>query len=237
MSVLCLENIRHRLLAMADPDYRAFHCRLVPTVDPTRVLGVRTPQLRQLARELFGTETAEEFISILPHDYYEEYNLHGYILEQIKDWAILLPAMERFLPYVDNWATCDGVMPRLFTHRPPELMPAVDRWLHSDRVYTVRYGINVLMRCYLKEGFEENYSAAVAAVCRTDSPCGGDYYVRMGVAWYFATALAYHYGACVPWLEEKKLPPWVHNKTIQKAVESRRITPAQKAYLKSLRVK
>ena len=237
-----VEAIRQQLKAMADADYRVFHCRLIPTVEPERVLGVRTPALRQFARRLAGTPAlrqfarrlagtpaAEAFLAALPHRYYDENNLHGFLLESVRDSAALVAELDRFLPHVDNWATCDMVSPPLFRRRPAELLPAVRRWLCSPHPYTVRFGVNALMRHYLTDAFDPAYPAMAARACT------GDYYVRMGVAWYFATALAAQYEAILPWFTAARLPVWVHNKALQKAVESRRLTPEQKGALRVLK--
>lgn len=221
--------ITARLLALQDPGYQAFQSKLIPTLPPQRVIGVRTPILRQLARSLAGSPEAEEFCRALPHTYYEENNLHAFLLEREKDFDAALAGVEAFLPYVDNWATCDSMSPPVFKREKARLLPAIRRWLASDQTYTVRYGIGMLMQHYLDEEFRPEYPALVAAV-RSE-----EYYIQMMIAWYFATALAKQPEAVWPYLAEGRLSPWVHNKTIQKACESRRITPGQKAALRALR--
>jgi len=226
-----MTRIQSRLFAMQDEDYRAFQCRLMPTVDPKRVIGVRTPLLRSLAKELQGTAEADGFLTSLPHVYYEEDNLHGFLIAGIKDLDACIAAVEAFLPYVDNWATCDSLVPKVFKGRLDKLLPHIDRWLESEHTYTLRFGIKMLMDLGLDAGFDPAYPAAVAAVHSQE------YYVNMMRAWYFATALAKQYEAVLPYIEQLRLDKWTHNKAIQKAIESYRISPEQKAYLKSLRSK
>lgn len=185
---------------------------------------VQVPLLRKLAKQLADTPEAEVFLQELPHFYYEENALHAFLLESVRDYGTALAATERFLPYVDNWAVCDCFSPKVFAQHKPELLPAIRRWLGSDQVYTVRYGIGMLMRYYLDDAFRPEYLAWVAAVHSEE------YYVNMMRAWYFATALAKQPAAALPWLTEKRLDVWTHNKTIQKAVESRRIPGAKAGF-------
>ena len=224
-----VDVIRAQLFALQDKEYQIFHSRLMPTLPPETVIGVRVPLLRKLAKQLTDTPEAEVFLQELPHFYYEENALHAFLLEPVRDYGTALAATERFLPYVDNWAVCDSFSPKVFAQHKPELLPAIRRWLGSDQVYTVRYGIGMLMRYYLDDAFRPEYLAWVAAVHSEE------YYVNMMIAWYLATALAKQWDATIPYLEERKLSPWVHRKTIQKAVESYRITDEQKVYLKTLR--
>ena len=226
-----VERIRARLFALQDPAYRDFQSRLMPTVDPATVIGVRMPQLRKLARELTATPDAGAFLSALPHQYYEENTLHGLILSLMSDYAAAVAALDRFLPYVDNWATCDCISPRAFLRHPHLLPRQLHSWMHSAHPYTVRFGIGMLMQLYLDDAFQPNYLDWVAEVHSEE------YYVNMMIAWYFATALAKQPQAALPLLQQNRLPTWVHNKTIQKAVESYRIPPEQKAYLRTLRRK
>ena len=223
-------TIRDRLIALADAPYKTFQSKLMPTVDPDTVLGVRTPLLRKLANELRHTPEAETFLAALPHTYYEENNLHGFLIEHIRDYDACIAALDAFLPYIDNWATCDGTAPKILISRPTELADKALVWMASDHIYTVRYGIGVLMRWFLDDRFEPRFPDAVAAV-RSE-----EYYIRMMQAWYFATALAKQYDTILPYLTEWRLEPWTHNKTIQKAVESFRITDTQKVYLRTLRI-
>ena len=221
--------IQNRLFTLQDTAYGDFQRRLMPAVDREKIIGVRTPDVRKLARELGGTRMAEEFMKTLPHTYYEENNLHGCLIEGIKDYAACMTELERFLPFVDNWATCDMMTPKILKKHLPELLVSVRRWIVSEKTYTVRYGIRMLMAFYLDEAFDPIYPALAASVPLQD------YYVNMMIAWYFATALAKQWDAVIPYLEKKKLDPWVHNKTIQKACESLRITSEQKLYLKTLK--
>ena len=223
--------VRARLYAMQDLPYRDFQCRLVPTVAAEAMIGVRTPELRKFARAFAKTPEAAEFLTSLPHRYYEENNLHGFLIESMKDFGQAVAALDIFLPYVDNWATCDLMRPKVFRKNLPELLIAIRRWLTSEETYTIRFGIEMLMTFYLDEEFQPEYLNWVAGVKSEE------YYVNMMVAWYFATALAKQYGAALPYIQERRLAPWTHNKTIQKAIESYRITDDQKAYLRTLKVK
>ena len=224
-------DIQQELFALQDLSYRDFHAKLMPTVDKARVIGVRTPKLRAFAKEFGKTEEAKEFLKVLPHQYYEENNLHGLLIEQIKDYPTLIRELNRFLPCIDNWATCDLLTVRVVKKHLDTFTEEVERWLASDHTYTIRFGIGMLMRYYLEEHFSLEYPEKVAKI-RSE-----DYYVNMMRAWYFATALAKQYEAIFPFLEEKRLDAWTHNKTIQKAIESYRITQEQKAYLRTLRIK
>lgn len=224
-------DIQQELFALQDLSYRDFHAKLMPTVDKARVIGVRTPKLRVFAKEFGKTEEAKEFLKVLPHQYYEENNLHGLLIEQIKDYPTLIRELNRFLPCIDNWATCDLLTVRVVKKHLDTFTEEVERWLASDHTYTIRFGIGMLMRYYLEEHFSLEYPEKVAKI-RSE-----EYYVNMMRAWYFATALAKQYEAIFPFLEEKRLDAWTHNKTIQKAIESYRITQEQKAYLRTLRIK
>lgn len=223
--------VRKSLLEMQDLGYRDFHAKLIPTMDKEKIIGVRTPMLRKFAGKFAKTPEAEKFLEALPHAYYEEDNLHGFLIETIKDYEKCVKALEKFLPYVDNWATCDSTAPKVFKKHLPELLERIEVWMNSGHTYTIRYGIGMLMRFYLDEAFEQKYPEMVAAVHSEE------YYVNMMIAWYFATALAKQYEAVLPYIEERRLDPWTHNKAIQKAIESYRITPEQKAYLRTLKVK
>ena len=224
-------NIREELFALQDLKYKEFHKRLIPTIDEDTIIGVRRPALRALVKEFSATEEAAEFMKELPHPYYEENNVHAFLIEKIKGYDTCIRELDKFLPYVDNWATCDSMAPKVLKKHLPELMDKIKEWLASDQIYTVRYGIGLLMKFYLDEAFEEKYLQMVADVQSEE------YYINMMIAWYFATALAKHYEKALSYLEEQKLDVWTHNKTIQKAVESHRITPEQKAYLKTLKRK
>ena len=224
-----MTEIQKLLFDRQDLTYRDFQSRLMPTVDPETVIGVRMPALRKLAKELAGTPAAEEFLRQMPHRYYEENNLHGLLLSAMPDYDAVVAALEAFLPHVDNWATCDLLSPKVFRKHPAKLPGQIRRWVADPHPYTVRFGLGMLLSFYLDEAFRPEYLDLAAGVRREE------YYVKMMVAWYFATALAKQYAAALPYVEERRLDCWTHNKTIQKAVESYRITPEQKAYLRSLR--
>lgn len=225
------KQIREQLLALADPQYKEFHRRLIPTVDAGTIIGVRTPALRKFARALAKQPEAEEFLRILPHAYYEENNLHGLLLKSIKDYDRCIQELDRFLPFVNNWATADLPSPDILKTEPGKTLEKAKEWINSSHTYVCRYGIKILMDSYLEEQFTEEIPELAAAVASEE------YYIKMMQAWFFATALAKQYDAVLPYLQEKRLPVWVHNKTIQKARESYRINPKQKEELKSLKVK
>lgn len=221
--------VRNKLLAMQEQKYKKFSASLIPTVDPARVLGVRVPLLRRLAKELRGTEEAERFLLTLPHEYHEENMFHALLLNEIGDAAFCLAEMDRFLPYVDNWAVCDSLRPRCFKDKVA-LLAAIRRWLDDTHPYTVRFGIEMLMLHFLGENFDKEYLWWVAELTSEE------YYVNMMIAWYFATALAVRYEDALPYLQEHRLSPWIHGKTIQKAMESLQIPDERKEYLKALRI-
>ena len=225
------DEIRDELFRLQDVKYRDFQSKLIPTVPPEKVIGVRTPALRAMAKQFAKREDIGAFLEDLPHTYFDENQLHAFILSERKDFAVCLSAVDRFLPYVDNWATCDQLSPKVFRKHRPELLVSVRKWIASGETYTVRFGVGMLMEHFLDEDFDPVYPETVAAI-RSE-----EYYVRMMVAWYFATALAKQYEAALPFLEGRRLDVWTHNKTIQKAVESYRITPEQKAFLRGLKVK
>ena len=228
---MTVKEIEARLFSMKDESYAAFQAKLMPTVDPARIIGVRTPALRSFAKELHKAGDNAAFLAALPHRYYDEYNLHGFLLCENKDYAATVKAVDAFLPYVDNWATCDLLSLKVFKKHRAELKADIDRWMASDRVYTVRFGIEMAMSHFLDEEFDPTFLEKAAAL-RFD-----EYYVKMMVAWYVATALAKQWDATLPLLTAGKLDEWTHNKSIQKAVESYRITDEQKAYLRTLKRK
>lgn len=225
------EKIMSRLLQMQDLKYRDFQCRLLPTIDPNSIIGVRIPNLRKFAKELSKLPEADEFLNSLPHKYYDENNLHGLLIENIKDFDRTIAYLDSFLPYVDNWATCDIISPKHFKKHLPELLEKIHIWTLSEHTYTIRFGIEMLMNFYLDEYFSIEYPKLVARI-KSD-----EYYVKMMIAWYFATALAKQYDAVLPYIEQNRLDSWTHNKAIQKAIESYRITDEQKAYLRTLKIK
>ncbi len=223
------EEILQRLFTLQDMKYRDFQAKLMPTVDKNTIIGVRTPELRKLAKEFAKRGDVGAFLDALPHGYYDENNLHGFILCEEKVFDRVIERLDAFLPYIDNWATCDLLSPKVFKKHRSELLPHIRRWLASGKVYTVRFGIEMLLSHYLDEDFAPEYLDSVA-VLRSE-----EYYINMMIAWYFATALAKQYDAALPILLEQRLAPWTHNKTIQKAIESYRITDEQKAYLRTLK--
>lgn len=219
------------LFPMQDIKYKDFSSKLMPTVSPDTVIGIRTPVLRAFAKEFSKEKEAGIFLSSLPHRYYEENNLHAFILSEIKDFDLALSETEKFLPYIDNWATCDSFMPKIFRKNPDKLMPKIKKWLTSEHTYTVRFAIGLLMKLFLDKDFNEEYPELVSNV-KSD-----EYYVNMMIAWYFATALAKQYDKVIGYIENNALDTWIHNKTIQKSVESHCISPEKKAYLKTLKKK
>ncbi len=226
------KEVIKELFSMQDLEYKNFHSKLIPNIQEETIIGVRTPALRKYAKEFAKNNQAEQFLKCLPHRYYEENNLHGFLLEQIKDFEQCMEEVEKFLPYIDNWATCDMLAPKAFKKNLPELFKKIKVWIKSDKTYTVRFAIGMLMRYFLDEEFDIRYPRMVAKV-RSD-----EYYINMMIAWYFATALAKQYEEILPFIENRQLDDtWTHNKAIQKAVESRRITPEQKTYLKTLKIK
>lgn len=224
------ETIRVRLFEMRDDEYRDFSSRLMPTVEKERILGVRVPLLRAYAKELKGTSQAAVFLASLPHFYYEENNLHAFLIENIRDWDACAQALEAFLPQVDNWATCDMMSPKVLKKDPDRTLALAKRWSASEHVYTVRFALNTLMRFYLDEAFDPSL-LELAAALRSE-----EYYVRMMVAWFFATALAKQWDAALPFITQFRLDAWTHNKAIQKAVESSRISAEHKTILKKCRI-
>lgn len=225
------QEVVKQLFSMQDKEYKAFHAKLIPNIKEENIIGVRTPQLRKYAKEFAKTDKAEIFLNCLPHKYYEENNLHGFVLEQIKDFERCIDEVEKFLPYIDNWATCDSMAPKVFKKNLPELFQKIEIWIESDDTYTVRFAIGMLMRYFLDEEFRMIYPQMVAKV-KSD-----EYYINMMIAWYFATALAKQYERVLPFIENRELEVWTHNKAIQKAIESRRITPEQKEYLRQRKIK
>lgn len=224
------EEIRKALFDNQDTGYRDFHAKLMPTVDKETVIGVRTPVLRALAKEFAKREDVGEFLRELPHKYYEENNMHGMIIEAYKDFDEFSEAIEVFLPYVDNWATCDLLKPKSYKKNRQKLIPYIEKWLQSDQVYTRRFAIGMLLAHFLEEDFDEKYLQRVAAI-RSD-----EYYINMMIAWYFAEALVKQYDTAVKYLQTQTMDRWTHNKAIQKAIESFRITTEQKTYLRTLRI-
>ena len=224
-----MDRIRNHLLEMSEESYKNFQCKLMPTVESEKVLGIRIPKLRAFAKQLVRENAWEDFVSELPHNYFEENNLHAFLIERIKDYGNCIAEINRFLPYVDNWATCDSLDPRCFKKHRVELLDEIKKWVASSHTYTVRFGIKMLMTYFLDDAFEPKYAETVANI-KSD-----EYYINMMISWYFATALAKQWGSVIPYIEQRKLPAWIHAKTIQKSIESYRITPTQKEYLRTLK--
>lgn len=225
------DDIRSKLSGLQDLGYRDFQVNLIPTVDPDSILGIRTPALRALAKEYAKKEDISVFLDDLPHKTFEENQLHSFILCTMKDAEECIKEVDKFLPYVDNWATCDQLSPKIFRKNKKLLLGYVNEWIKSGHTYTKRFAIGMLMEHFLDEDFKPSYLSKVSKI-RSD-----EYYVNMMTAWYFATALAKQYDQALPFIENKKLDIWTHNKSIQKAVESNRITVEQKEYLKTLKRK
>ena len=224
-----MNSLQRKLFKLQDLKYRNFHSKLMPGIDKETIIGIRTPVLRKFAKEFAKTEAAESFLKELPHQYYEENNLHMLLISDIKDYERCLAEVKRFLPYINNWATCDIPRPKCFAKNKAELLPVIKEWIASGDTYTIRYGIGTLMSFYLDEDFKPEYLSRVTAIQSEE------YYVNMMIAWYLATALAKQWDSTIPYLENHLLSDRVHKKTIQKAIESYRITEEQKRYLKKLR--
>ena len=226
-----LNEIRVELFKMQDMDYRDFNSKLIPTVDKESMIGIRTPDLRKYAKQLGKSSDAIEFLQTLPHKYFDENQLHAFTVSEIKDFKSCVDKVNEFLPYIDNWATCDQLSPKVFKKHHKELIAYIKEWLESDKVYTLRFGIGMLMEHFLDEDFDILYPETVSKIR------SGEYYINMMIAWYFATALAKQYESVIPFIENNSLDIWTHNKAIQKAVESLRISDEKKEYLKSLKIK
>ena len=228
MKTDCID-ITAQLFALQDQAYADFQSKLLPTVARETVIGVRTPDLRKMAKQICKTPVAQEFLHSLPHCYFDENQLHAFILSEEKDYDTCIAKLECFLPYVDNWATCDQLAPRCFKKHTQELLLFIRKWMASEHTYTIRFGIGTLMRYYLDDAFHPEYLEWVASV-RSE-----EYYIRMMQAWFFATALAKQWDATLPYIQQHRLDSVTHRMTIQKAVESFRITPEQKELLKTYR--
>ena len=224
-----LTELQKQLFELQDIKYRDFHSKLMPETAKEKIIGIRTSVLRKFARVLAGTPESEDFLQQLPHQFYEENNLHMMLIAQIKDYDKCISETEKFLPYIDNWATCDSPLPKCFDKNKEDILERAKKWIAADTTYVKRYGMGVMMRLFLDEDFKEEYIQLVAGVKSEE------YYVNMMIAWYMATALAKQWDAAIPYIQEHRLSEWVHRKSIQKAVESYRITPEQKDYLKGLR--
>lgn len=225
-----MEKILSLLFSKQDLAYCAFQAPLIPNLDKDLFIGVRLPELKKMAKEIGDKEFVKEFIKELPHHYYDENQLHAFVIANIKDYETCLKEVERFLPYIDNWAVCDTLKPNVFKKNKTKLINRIKEWLSSDHIYTQRFAIGQLMSLYLNEEFKEEYLELVSHI-RSE-----EYYLNMMIAWYFATALAKQYDATIKYMEAKKLSTWVHNKAIQKALESYRVSDEHKEYLRSLKI-
>ena len=223
-------DLHRKLYDLQDLKYRDMQIKIIPTVEPESVIGVRTPELKSIAKDILKDGNYKGFLEELPHRYFEENQLHAFIISGIKDLNECMEDLETFLPYVDNWATCDQMSPKIFRKHKAVLLAHIKKWIESDKTFTVRFGVKMLMEHFLDDDFDPFYPEMVAGL-RSE-----EYYVNMMIAWYFATALAKQYESILPFIEEKRLDDWTHNKAIQKSLESRRITEEQKLYLKSLKV-
>ena len=224
------EEIRNRLFELKDEKYKEFTLKIIPGLETDNVIGVRTPQVAQIAKEIIKSGDYSSFLDDCPHKYYEEMGIHVAIINSMKDYNSVIKEIDRFIPYVDNWATCDGIKPKkAFSKNCDRLIIDVKRWIKSEHIYTKRFGIEMIMNFFLDDNFKREYNDLVASI-RSD-----EYYINMMIAWYFATALAKQYNDTIPFIENRRLDEWTHKKTIQKARESYRITEEQKEYLKSLK--
>lgn len=228
---MIIKEIRDALLNEKDVKYKDFQGSLIPGVDAEYFIGVRTPRLRAMAKEYAKNKDIQEFLDDLPHKYFDENQLHAFIISGMKDYDKCVEELEKFLPYVDNWATCDQMSPGIFKKHKKEILPLTDKWMKSGETYSIRFGIKMLMEHFLDDDFDIKYAKKVSMVKSEE------YYVKMMVAWYMATALAKQYDAVLPIMEDKKMEAWTHNKAIQKAVESFRVTDEHKNYLKTLKIK
>ena len=222
-------SVYERLSKFRNEKYRDFQSKLVPNISKDLILGVKTPEMRKIAKDIKGTQEAEDFLKELPHKYYEENLVHFFLIAMIKDFDECVEAVETFLPYVDCWPVCDQASPNVFKKNHAKILPLIKKWIDSDHVYTSRFGMRMLMNEFLGDDFKPEYLEWVASVK------GEDYYVKMMVAWYFATALAKQYDESVIYIEKRRLDPWTHKKAIQKAIESFRVSDEHKEFLKTLR--
>lgn len=225
-----IDEIRNELFRNQDEKYRDFQAKLLPTLDPQTVIGVRTPILRGFAKTLYKENDFSDFLNELPHEYFDENQLHAFLISEIKDFDYCMDELNKFLPFVDNWATCDQLSPKVFKKHKQELLEQIKIWLISEKTYTLRFAVGMLMQYFLDEDFDLEYPKMLLEI-RSD-----EYYVKMMIAWYFATALAKQYEAILPFLENKSLEKWTHNKAIQKALESYRVSDEQKIYLRTLKI-
>ena len=223
--------IQEKLFELQDLKYKDFHSKLMPTVCKDKIIGVRVPQLRKFAKELNKSNLKTDFLNTLPHQYYEEDNLHAFLIEQINDFDECISALDKFLLFIDNWATCDMMTPKVLGTNRKNLYEKIQEWAKSEHIYTVRFAIVTLMKFFMDEHLDKNHLNLLLSI-KTD-----EYYINMAIAWYLATALSNNWNLVIPYIENNKFNKWVHNKAIQKSVESYRITKEQKEYLKTLKIK
>lgn len=228
---ISMSSIQIDLFKLQDIEYRDFQVKLIPGYSTDCMIGVRTPELRKYSKKMIKENNYISFLDELPHKYFDENQLHGFIISEIKDYDTCINYLNKFLPYIDNWATCDQTSPKVFKKHHKELLNHIKIWIKSKKTYTIRFGIGMLMQHFLDEDFKEEYLELVSSIR------SNEYYVNMMIAWYFATALAKQYEKTIPYIENKKLDVWTHNKAIQKAIESYRITQEQKDYLRGLKIK
>lgn len=225
-----VQEIQEELFRNQDKKYGEFQAKLLPTLDPQTVIGVRTPVLRQLAKKLYRENDFSVFLHDLPHKYFDENQLHAFLISEIKDFECCMAELNRFLPFIDNWATCDQLSPKVFKKHKMELLAQIKVWIESQKTYTVRFAVGMLMQYFLDEDFALTYPEMVLTIHSEE------YYVNMMIAWYFAAALAKQYELILPFIENRSLETWIHNKTIQKAIESHRVSDAQKNHLRTLKI-
>lgn len=225
-----MTQIQQRLFELQDLKYKEFHSKLMPTVSKDKIIGVRVPELRKLAKEINKSESKAIFLNTLPHKYYEEDNLHAFLIEQIKDFDECVSALDNFLLFVDNWATCDMMTPKILGKNPEKLYEKIEEWLKSEHIYTVRFAVVTLMKFFMDKRLDKKHLNLLLSIK------SGEYYIDMAVAWYLATALSSRWDLVIPYIENQKFNKWVHNKAIQKSIESYRITAEQKEYLKTLKI-
>ena len=223
--------IQKQLFELQDLGYKEFHSKLMPTVCKDKIIGVRVPQLRKFAKELNKSDLKADFLNTLPHKYYEEDNLHAFLIEQIKDFNECISALDNFLLFIDNWATCDMMTPKVLSENPDLLYKKIQEWAKSEHTYTVRFAIVALMKFFMGERLDKNHLNLLLSI-KTN-----EYYINMAIAWYLATALSSRWETVIPYIEKQKFDKWIHNKAIQKSIESYRITKEQKEYLKTLKIK
>ncbi len=223
--------IQKQLFELQDLGYKEFHSKLMPTVSKDKIIGVRVPQLRKFAKELNKSDLKADFLNTLPHKYYEEDNLHAFLIEQIKDFNECISALDNFLLFVDNWATCDMMTPKVLAENPDLLYKKIQEWAKSEHTYTVRFAVVTLMKFFMDERLDKKHLKLLLRI-KSD-----EYYINMAIAWYLATALSSRWDLVIPYIENKKFDKWIHNKAIQKSIESYRITKQQKEYLKTLKIK